>query len=64
MAKRRGKSRNSDILFSWAPKSLWTVMAAMKLKDAYSLEGKPWQNLDSILKNKDHFANKGKVWHG
>ena len=27
-------------LFSWAPKSLWTVTAAMKLKDAYSLEGK------------------------
>ena len=28
------------ILFSWAPKSLWTVTAAMKLKDAYSLEEK------------------------
>ena len=27
-------------LFSWAPKSLQMVMAAMKLKDAYSLEGK------------------------
>ena len=27
-------------LFSWAPKSLWLVTAAMKLKDAYSLEGK------------------------
>ena len=25
---------------SWAPKSLWTVTAAMKLKDTYSLEGK------------------------
>ena len=24
----------------WAPKSLWMVTAAMKLKDAYSLEGK------------------------
>ena len=24
----------------WAPKSLQTVIAAMKLKDAYSLEGK------------------------
>ena len=28
---------------SWAPKSLWTVTAAMKLKDAFSLEGKLWQ---------------------
>ena len=28
------------VLFSWAPKSLWTMTAAMKLKDTYSLEGK------------------------
>ena len=30
----------SDSLFSWAPKSLQMVAAAMKLKDAYSLEEK------------------------
>ena len=29
-------------LFSWAPKSLQRVIAAMKLKNAYSLEGKLW----------------------
>ena len=29
-----------QILFSWAPKSLQMVTAAMKLKDACSLEGK------------------------
>ena len=29
----------SDFIF-WAPKSLQMVTAAMKLKDAYSLEGK------------------------
>ena len=29
----------SDFIF-WAPKSLKMVTAAMKLKDAYSLEGK------------------------
>ena len=29
-------------LFWGAPKSLQTVTAAMKLKDAYSLEGKLW----------------------
>ena len=28
------------ILFSWTPKSLQMMTAAMKLKDAYSLEGK------------------------
>ena len=29
-------------LFFWAPKSLQVVTAAMKLKGAYSLEGKLW----------------------
>ena len=29
-------------LFFWAPKSLQMVIAAMKLKDAYSLEEKLW----------------------
>ena len=28
------------VLFSWAPKSLWTVTIAKKLKDACLLEGK------------------------
>ena len=37
--------------FFWAPKSLQMVTAAMKLKDAYSLEGKLW-------KQKHYFANK------
>ena len=37
-------------LFLGAPKSLQMVIAAMKLKDAYSLEGK---NLDSILKSRE-----------
>ena len=32
-----------QILFSWAPKSLWAVAAAMILKDACSLEEKLWQ---------------------
>ena len=31
----------SDFIF-WAPKSLQMVAVAMKLKDAYSLEGKLW----------------------
>ena len=33
----------SDFIF-WAPKSLQMVNAAIKLKDAYSLEGKLWPN--------------------
>ena len=34
------KSGSSERLFSWAPKSLWTVTAAIKLKDTCSLEEK------------------------
>ena len=30
-------------VWSWAPKSLWMVTAAMKLRDACSLEEKPWR---------------------
>ena len=32
----------SDFIFFWAPKSLKMVIAAMKLKDTYSLEEKLW----------------------
>ena len=32
--------KQCQTLFFWAPKSLRMVIAAMKLKDAYSLEGK------------------------
>ena len=41
-----------------APKSLHMVIAAMKLKDAYSLEGKLWQPR-YIEKQRYYFANKG-----
>jgi len=41
MANRLGNSGNSERLhFFGAPESLQMVTAAMKLKDAYSLEGK------------------------
>ena len=39
-ANRWGKSGNSVRLFWGAPKSLQMMIAAMKLKDTYSLEGK------------------------
>ena len=32
----------ADFIFLGSPKSLQMVTAAMKLKDAYSLEGKWW----------------------
>ena len=41
-------------LFFWASKSLQMVIAAMKLKDAYSLEVRlVMTNLDSIFKTRD-----------
>ena len=50
--------KQCQTLFFWAPKSLQMVTAVMKLKDAYSLEGKLGRkvmlsNLDSILKSRD-----------
>ena len=43
-------------LFSWVPKSLQIVTAAMKLKDAYSLEEKLWWTYDE--KQRHYFVNK------
>ena len=40
-------------LFFWAPKSLQMVIAAMKLKDAYSFGRKVMTNVDRILKIRD-----------
>ena len=48
----------SDLIF-WAPESLQMVTAAMKLKDAYSLEGKYDQPRQHIKKQRHYFANKG-----
>ena len=44
--------KQCQTLFLGAPKSLQMVTAAMKLKDAYSLE-EVMTNLDSILKSRD-----------
>ena len=42
--KQKGKwGKQWQILFSWAPKSLQMVTAAMIFKDACSLERKLWQ---------------------
>ena len=41
--KQMGKQWQWQPLFSWAPKSLQMVTAAMKLKDASSFEEKLWQ---------------------
>ena len=38
-----GETMETDRLYSWAPKSLQMATAAMKLKDACSLEEKLWQ---------------------
>ena len=38
------KWKQWQTLFSWAPKSLQIVTAAMKLKETYTLEEKLWEN--------------------
>ena len=48
----------SDVILG-APKSLQMVIAAMKLKDSYFLEGKYDQPRQHIKKQRYYFANKG-----
>ena len=48
----------ADFIFC-APKSLQMVTAAMKLKDAYSLEGSHDQPRQHMEKQRYYFANKG-----
>ena len=55
------KWKQRQILFSWAPESLWTVTAAMKLKDSYSWKesyDKPRQlkSRDITLSTKVHLV--------
>ena len=48
----------TDFIF-WAPKSLQMVTAAMKLKDACSLENNYDQPRQHIKKQRHYFTNKG-----
>ena len=50
MANRWGNNRNSDKLFSWAPKSLQMVTEAMKWKDTCFLVEKLWQSWTAYWK--------------
>ena len=40
--------KQRQTLYFWAPKSLWMVTAAMKLKDALRFGKKAMKNLDSM----------------
>ena len=51
--------KQCQTLFWGAPKSLQMVTAAMKLKDAYSLEGKLWPTYIAYWKTETLLANKG-----
>ena len=54
-----GETMETVTLFSWAPKSLHIVTAALKLKDTYSLEENYDQPRLHIKKQRHYFANKG-----
>jgi len=53
------KWKQWQILFSWVPKSLWTMTAAMKLKDACSMKKSYDKPRQRIKKLRHHFADKG-----
>ena len=59
MANRWGNSGNWETLFWGAPKSFQMVIAAMKLKDAYSWKESYDQPRYHIKKKRHYFANKG-----
>ena len=65
MANRWGNNGNSEKLFSWAPKPLQMVTAAVKLKSFNLLA--PWKkSYDQSrqhIKKQRHFANKGPYGH-
>ena len=48
-----------DYFLFLAPKSLYMVTAAMKFHRRLLLGGKAMTNLDSVLKSRHYFANKG-----
>ena len=55
----RKQYNQQQTLFSWAPKSLQMVTAAMTLKDACSLEKSYDKHIQHIKKQRHHFADKG-----
>ena len=60
MANRWGNDgKEWQTLFSWAPKSLWMVTAAMKLNDLF-FGRKVMTNLNSVLKSRDQKKKKKK----
>ena len=64
MGKQWKQRKQRETLFLWAPKSLQMVTAAMKLKDACSLEEMSWkksydQPRQHIKKQRHCFVNKG-----
>ena len=57
--QKGGKWKWWHIFFSWAPKSLWTVIETMKLR-CLLFGKKAITNLDSIFeKQKHHFTDRG-----
>ena len=54
-----GETGNSDTLFSWVQKSLQMVIAAMKLKDACSLEENNEKPRQHVRKQGHYLASIG-----
>ena len=55
--------KQQQTLFSWAPKSLQMVTAAMKLKDSFALWKKSYdQPRQHIRKQRHYFADKVMVF--
>ena len=56
-----GETMETVTSFSWAPKSLQIVTAAVKLKDACSLEKSYDKPTQCIKEQRLHFADKARI---
>ena len=59
MANRWGSNRIGDRVFSLAPKSLWTMTSAIKLKTLAAEKKGYDKSRQCIIKQRYHFSDKG-----
>ena len=60
--KQKGKKwKQWQVLFSWAPKSLWTVTCSHEIKRCLLFGRKAMTNLDRVLKSRDIILPTPKV---
>ena len=55
MANRWGNNGNSETLFSWATKTLWTVTETIKVKETLAFWKKSYDKTRECIKKPRHY---------